>query len=101
MTPHRILILDRDAAFIEQCTRALTKMGHECQVTDGLEETLQTASRWRPDLILASGRVLDNVGKFSTQARELDPAVQIILVNEWALDETELEQSGADHCICQ
>jgi PleD family two-component response regulator len=101
MTPHRILILERDADFVGQCRRALEAMGHETEAVEKPAQALTRAAAWRPTLVLAAVRGLKDVEGFTTQAREHDPAAQIVLISDSEEDLTKLEAAGADHLLCR
>jgi two-component system KDP operon response regulator KdpE len=67
MTSARILIVDDEPDMLENCTRVLLRLGHECLKAENGQAALGIFARQRPDLVVTDLKMpemvcLDRVG---------------------------------------
>jgi two-component system response regulator HydG len=89
MTRARVLIVDDEPDMVDNCARILGRTGYDCVTTTDPRRALELLDSERPDLLLADLKMPEVDGMaLLRRARELDPALPVILVTAFATIES-------------
>jgi two-component system, NtrC family, response regulator HydG len=89
MTRARVLIVDDEPDMVDNCARILGRTGYDCITATDPRRALELLDSERPDLLLADLKMPEVDGMaLLRRARELDPAMPVILVTAFATIES-------------
>ncbi|MEK7387054.1 MAG: sigma-54 dependent transcriptional regulator [candidate division NC10 bacterium] len=92
MTPSRVLVVDDEPDMVENCARILKKAGYQCLTATDPRQALAQLDAERPDLLLTDLKMPGMDGmELLRRARELDPALPVILITAFATIESAVE----------
>jgi two-component system, NtrC family, response regulator HydG len=85
----RVLIVDDEPDMVDNCARILGRTGYDCITATDPRRALELLDSERPDLLLADLKMPEVDGMaLLRHARELDPAMPVILVTAFATIES-------------
>jgi len=88
----KILVVDDELDMVESCARILKRVGHQCLTATDPATALALVESERPDLVLTDLKMPGSDGmELLRRARELDPALPVILVTAFASIESAVE----------
>jgi DNA-binding NtrC family response regulator len=89
MASGKILIVDDEPDMVENCARILGRVGHECVTATESDRALDLLESMRPDLLITDLKMprIDGM-ELLRRARELDPALPVILITAFATIES-------------
>jgi len=88
----KILVVDDELDMVESCARILKRVGHQCLTATDPATALALVESERPDLVLTDLKMPGSDGmELLRRARELDPALPVILVTAFATIESAVE----------
>jgi len=88
----KILVVDDELDMVESCARILKRVGHQCLTATDAATALALVESERPDLVLTDLKMPGSDGmELLRRARELDPALPVILVTAFATIESAVE----------
>jgi two-component system, NtrC family, response regulator HydG len=89
MTRARVLIVDDEPDMVENCARILGRSGYDCVTATDPRRGLELLETGRPDLLLTDLKMPEVDGMaLLRHARELDPAMPVIMVTAFATIES-------------
>ncbi|MEK7714777.1 MAG: sigma-54 dependent transcriptional regulator [candidate division NC10 bacterium] len=92
MTASRVLVVDDEPDMVENCARILKKAGYQCLTATDPRQALAQLDAERPDLLLTDLKMPGMDGmELLRRARELDPALPVILITAFATIESAVE----------
>ena len=92
MNASKVLIVDDEPDMVENCARILRHAGYQCLTTTDPAKALPLVESHRPDVLLTDLKMpgIDGM-ELLRRARELDPALPVILVTAFATIESAVE----------
>jgi DNA-binding NtrC family response regulator len=85
MTSARILIVDDEPDMLENCTRVLLRLGHECLKAENGQAALGIFARQRPDLVVTDLKMPGMDGMvLMARLHESDPDLPVIMMTGFA-----------------
>jgi DNA-binding NtrC family response regulator len=85
MTSARILIVDDEPDMLENCTRVLLRLGHECLKAENGQAALGIFARQRPDLVVTDLKMPEMDGMaLMARLHETDPDLPVIMMTGFA-----------------
>ncbi len=101
MARRRILIIDRNEQFLEKTRGVLREMGHTSFVCRNADDGVRAVIDWRPDMVLANAHTSDGDFDFTPRARDIDPALPVLLLFSGEGEQTAevFERAGADNYL--
>ena len=92
MTVSRVMVVDDEPDMVENCVRILKKAGYQCLTATDPRRALAQLESERPDLLLTDLKMPGMDGmELLRRARELDPALPVILITAFATIESAVE----------
>jgi DNA-binding NtrC family response regulator len=92
MTASRVLVVDDEPDMVENCTRILRRAGYQCLTATDPRRALALLESDRPDLLLTDVKMPGMDGmELLRRAREIDPALPVILITAFATIESAVE----------
>jgi two-component system response regulator HydG len=89
MTRRRVLIVDDEPDMVENCTRILGRAGYDCVTATDPRRALDLLESEHPDVLLTDLKMPEVDGMaLLRRARELDPALPVIMVTAFATIES-------------
>jgi two-component system, NtrC family, response regulator HydG len=89
MTKARVLIVDDEPDMVDNCARILGRTGYDCVTTTDPRRALDLLESERPDVLLTDLKMPEVDGMtLLRRARELDPALPVIVVTAFATIES-------------
>ncbi len=92
MSASKVLVVDDEPDMVENCARILRRAGYQCLTATDPATALALVESDRPDLVLTDLKMpgIDGM-ELLRRARELDPALPVILVTAFATIESAVE----------
>jgi DNA-binding NtrC family response regulator len=89
MAEPRVLVVDDEPDMVDNCVRILRRAGHRCLSATDPHRALALLESDRPDLLLTDLKMPEIDGlTLLRRARELDPALPVVVVSAFATIET-------------
>jgi DNA-binding NtrC family response regulator len=89
MTKARVLVVDDEPDMVDNCVRILGRTGYECVTATDPRRALDLLESERPDVLLTDLKMPEVDGMtLLRRARELDPALPVIMVTAFATIES-------------
>lgn len=95
----KVLIVDDEFSYCESIAQQLTDDGHTTKFATTTPEALDLGNRFAPDLLLIEWNMRDTQGGLSIaeKIQQSNPALRIILMTGFPLEEREQEMARANH----